>query len=348
MNEFQSPTRQRSARSAERDAAIEAFLAEHAPSTDQDLLAQMIVTLCRLARDGAGRGEMKIINTALKELRYAFKVFAPYSHIPKVTIFGSSRTAEDHPEYLQAQRFAERIERAGWMVITGAGDGIMRAGHLGAKRERSFGVAISLPFEQQTNDIIADDHKCINFKYFFTRKLIFVKEAEAVVLFPGGWGTQDENFETLTLVQTGKANLIPVVLCDAPGGTYWTRWKQYVEEQLLSKGMISPQDMNLLKITDDIEVAVQEILRFYRRYHSSRMVRDNLVIRLRSPIGKQLVERLNDEFGDIITGGRMHTAAGPLSGEGDEFPDLQRLILKFDRQSVGRLRLMVNKLNEAE
>ena len=169
-----------------------------------------------------------------------------------------------------------------------------------------------------------------------------------MALFPGGWGTQDENFETLTLVQTGKANLIPVVLCDAPGGTYWTRWKQYVEEQLLKKGMISPPDMNLLKITDDIDVAVQEILQFYRRYHSSRMVRDNLAIRLKSPIGKELVERLNDEFGDIITGGKMHTAAGPLSGEGDEFPDLQRLILKFDRQSVGRLRLMVDQLNEAE
>ncbi len=347
MNKIQSHLRPSSPRSAKRDAAIEAFLQEHASNPNQDLLAQMMVTLCRLARDGAGRGEIKILNTALKELRYAFKIFAPYSHIPKVTIFGSSRTAEDHPEYLQAQQFAERIEQEGWMVITGAGDGIMRAGHLGAKRESSFGVAISLPFEQKTNDIIQDDPKCINFKYFFTRKLLFVKEAQAVVLFPGGLGTQDENFETLTLIQTGKANLVPVVLCDAPGGTYWTHWRQYVEQQLLNNGMISPQDMHLFKITDDVDVAVQEVLQFYRRYHSSRWVRDSLVIRLKSPLDSDHVERLNETFGDILLAGRIHTLPGPMAAEDNECPDLQRLVMQFDRRSIGRLRLLINTVNEA-
>ncbi len=347
MAETQSHARWKSSRSAQRDAAIDAFLAEHAPSPQQDLLAQMMVTLCRLARDGADRGEMKILNTALKELRYAFKVFAPYSHIPKVSIFGSSRTPEHHADCIQAQRFAERIEREGWMVITGAGDGIMRAGHLGAKRERSFGVAISLPFEQRTNDIITDDPKCINFKYFFTRKLLFVKEAQAVVLFPGGLGTQDENFEILMLIQTGKADLVPVVLCEAPGGTYWAHWKEYVEAQLLKKEMISPEDMYLFKITDDVEAAVQEILHFYRRYHSSRMVRDHLVIRLKSPLPEQVVAQLSDRFGDIVSSGRIRTLPGPMAAEGDEFPELQRLVLRFDRRSVGRLRLLIDAINDA-
>ena len=348
MTETQSTTRQQSPGSAKRNAAIDALLTEHAPSEHQDLLSQMMITVCRLAKDGAGRGEIKILNTALKELRYAFKVFAPYSHVPKVTIFGSSRTAEDHPEYVQARKFAERIEKEGWMVITGAGDGIMRAGHHGAKREASFGVAISLPFEQETNDIISDDPKCINFKYFFTRKLLFVKEAAAVVLFPGGLGTQDENFETLTLIQTSKADLVPVVLCDAPGGTYWTQWREYIEEQLLKKDMISPDDMNLFKITDDIDVAVREVLHFYKRYHSSRMVRDDLVMRLKSPLSPQAVERLNDEFGDLATGGRIHTLSTPMTAEGDEFPDLQRLVIKYNYRSIGRLRRMIDAINDEE
>jgi hypothetical protein len=347
MNEPTPHARQMSPRSARRDAAIDDLLQEHAPSSNQDLLAQMMVSVCRLAKDGAGRGELKILNMALKELRYAFKVFAPYSDIPKVTIFGSSRTPEDHPAYVQAHAFAERIEQEGWMVITGAGDGIMRAGHHGAKRESSFGVAISLPFEQRTNEIIADDPKCVNFKYFFTRKLLFVKEASAIALFPGGFGTQDENFEALTLIQTGKANPMPVVLCDAPGGSYWTHWRQYVGSELLDKGMISQEDLCLFKITDDVEEAVREILHFYRRYHSSRMVRDNLVIRLRTPLDKQAVAKLNDDFGDILVGGRIHVLRGPLAEEGDEFPELHRLVLRFDRRSYGRLRRLIDAVNDA-
>lgn len=342
-----SRQRQQSPQSMRRDAAIDAFLREFAPSPHHELLAQMIVTVCRLAHDSAGRGEVKILNSALKELRYAFKVFAPYSHIPKVTIFGSSRTPEDHPEYIQARQFAEYMEKCGWMVITGAGDGIMRAGHHGAKRESSFGVAISLPFEQRTNDIIADDSKCINFKYFFTRKLLFIKEAEAVVLFPGGFGTQDENFEALTLIQTGKADIMPVVLCDAPQGTYWKHWRSYVEKELLAKGMISAEDMNLFKITDNVEHAAQEILHFYKRYHSARMVRDRMVIRMRSELPLATLREIDTRFGDIVTEGGIEALPGPLPEERGEFPDMPRLALKFNRRSMGRLRLMINAINDA-
>ncbi|MBK8269253.1 MAG: LOG family protein [Planctomycetes bacterium] len=208
------PLQSQDERSA-RDAAILAFVEKHAPGPDADLYANMIKTVCRLSRDGTNRAEVKLVDKALAELRYAFKTFAPYEHIPKVSIFGSSRTPEGHPEYLQAVKFAERMRESSWMVITGAGDGIMKAGHGGAGAEASFGVAIRLPFEQRTNDIIEGDQKLINFKYFFTRKLMFTKEAKAVALFPGGFGTQDEGFEVLTLVQTGKALLVPIVMLDA-------------------------------------------------------------------------------------------------------------------------------------
>ncbi len=344
MPDLRAHARQKSPQSARRDASIDAFLEEFAPSPNHDLLTQMMVTICRMAKERTGRGELKILNTALKELRYAFKVFAPFEHTPKVTIFGSSRTPEAHPEYAQAKDFSEAMERAGWMVITGAGDGIMRAGHHGAKRESSFGVAISLPFES-TNEIIRNDPKCINFRYFFTRKLLFMKEAEAVVLFPGGFGTQDEGFESLTLLQTGKSSIVPIVFCDAPGGTYWSNWRQYVDKELLTKGMINPEDVNLFKITDSVEEAIDEILGFYKRYHSSRMVRSNLVIRLKSPLSDDNVAQLNDEFGDILAGGMIHTVPGPLVEEEDEFPDLTRLVLKFDRRSYGRLRVMINAVN---
>jgi len=345
MTEINIQRRQKNSQSIKRDAAIGAFLREFAPGSHQELLSQMLVTVCRLAKDNAGKGELKIINMALKELRYAFKTFQAYSHVPKVTMFGSARTGEDHPEYLQAQAFAERIEREGWMVITGAGDGIMRAGHDGAQRESSFGVAISLPFEQGINDIIANDPKLISFRYFFTRKLMFVKEAKAMVLFPGGFGTMDEGFEALTLIQTGKADLVPIVFCDQPGGNYWKRWEQFVGEELLDRGFINPEDVHLYKVTNDVEEAVEEVLHFYKRYHSSRMVGDNLVLRMKSPVNESFIEQLNDEYGDIVKAGKIHMEPGPLDGERGELPELSRLVLKVNRRHIGKLRLMVNAIN---
>ncbi len=330
-----------------RAAAIERLLAEFAPSENDDLLAQMIVTICRLAADGADRGDLKILNTALKELRYALKVFAPFADVPKVTIFGSARTPEGHPQYEEARKFAELIQAQGWMVITGAGDGIMRAGHHGASRQKSFGVAISLPFEQLTNNIILDDPKLVNFKYFFTRKLMFIKEAEAIVLFPGGFGTQDEGFEVLTLVQTAKTAPIPIVMCDAPGGSYWHHWSDYVRKELLGNKMIDPTDLGLFRICDRAEDVVDELVRFYRRYHSMRYVEDKLVLRMNSPLSPETLSQLNAGFADILTAGTIEQSHGPVGGENGLYSDKARLVFAFDRRSTGRLRLLIDAINGA-
>jgi uncharacterized protein (TIGR00730 family) len=337
----------RSTWGAERDAAIADFLDRFAPDCpDRDILADLMVAITRLARDGAGRGELKMLTTSFKELRYAFKVFAPYHDIRKVSIFGSSRTPADHPEFIQASAFARRMRERRWMVITGAGDGIMGAGQHGAGRAGSFGVAIRLPHEQKTNVVIAEDPKLINFKYFFTRKILFLKEASAIALFPGGFGTQDEGFEAMTMIQTGKANLMPLVMIDAPGGTYWQAWSAYLKAELLRNGMIEEEDMNLFKLTDDIDAAVAEITGFYRRYHSMRYVGPLLVLRLSSPISQATLERLNDTYASrILTEGRIEQHPGPVEGEDDEHAGLPRLTLAFNRRDAGILRLMVNDIN---
>lgn len=331
---------------AARDTAIAEFVAKHAPGADHEYFESMIRTVCRLSRDETSRAEIKLVDKALAELRYAFKTFAPYEDIPKVSIFGSSRTPEDHPDYEQAVKFAQRMRECKWMVITGAGDGIMKAGHGGAGVDASFGVAIRLPFEQRTNTIIADDKKLVNFKYFFTRKLMFTKEAKAVALFPGGFGTQDEGFEVLTLIQTGKTALVPVVLVDAPGGTYWQHWRTYVKAELLRTGMISEEDMNLIKVTDDVEVAVQDILTFYRRFHSYRYVRDRLVIRLNEELPNGAISHLQEQFADICDSGTIEGSRA-LPEEGAELPDKPRLVMHFNRRSHGRLRQMIDYINTA-
>ncbi len=331
-----------------RDEAIERFLDEYADGPGRDLFKDMIVTVCRLARDSCGRGELKIINSAMKELRYAFKVFGPYHETRKVSIFGSARTPENHPAYEQTMRFAARIIQHHWMVITGAGNGIMRAGHGGAGREASFGVAIRLPQEQNANDFIHADPKLITFKYFFTRKLMFIKEASAVVLFPGGFGTQDECFESLTLVQTGKADPMPIVMVDVPGGTYWKHWLDWSRKELLAHGMINAEDLDLILITDDVEEAVNELVRFYRVYHSARFVRDEYVFRLNAPLSVARLARINETFADILIDGDFRQEPGPLPEERGEFPDKQRLVFKFNRRNHGRLRQLINLINADE
>lgn len=332
-------------RRQQRNADIEQFATRWLAGPNQDLLSEMLVTLCRLSHDQANRGDVKLLNKALAELRYALKVFAPYSQTRKVTIFGSARTPEHHADYQQAVRFAREMCASGWMVITGAGDGIMKAGHGGAGREASFGVAIRLPFEQKTNTIIKDDAKLVNFRYFFTRKLMFMKEASAVVLFPGGFGTQDEGFEVLTLVQTGKAPLVPIVMLEQPGGTYWLQWRAYVAAELLRAGMVNEEDMHLLRITDDAGVAVREVLQFYRVYHSMRYVGDDLVLRLQRPVAPATVRRLNEEYQGILDTGEFEQC-GPLPEENGEYADLPRLRLRFDRKSCGRLRRCIDLLNQ--
>ena len=351
LRAMSSSSRRRYAlRQPELNEAVEALVEQAAPgespAEDRELARQLVVSALRLLRDGTSRAEIKLVNSALKELRHAFRVFAPYSELRKVAVFGSARTPPGHEEYLQAREFAERIVRNGWMVITGAGSGIMSAAQGGAGREASFGVNIRLPFEQKANEIIAGDDKLINFRYFFTRKVVFVKEAHAIALFPGGFGTHDEGFEALTLIQTGKSEIVPIVFIDAPGGHYWRDWLDYVRSHLGDRGLINPEDLGLFRVTDSVERAVQEILGFYRNYHSSRYVGDKLVIRVRQAPDAPLLEELNDEFGDIITSGRIE-ASSPLSAEEGEAGDLPRVVLHFNRRNVARVRALIDRLNGA-
>ncbi len=332
----------------ELDALLETLL-ERAqeklgPADDTESLRQLVVTALRLLRDGTPRGEVKLLNSALKELRHAFRVFGPYRAVRKVAIFGSARTGPEHPDSTQAHAFARRIAAEGWMIITGAGDGIMGAAQEGAGRDASFGVNIRLPFEQQANPVIAGDPKLVNFRYFFTRKVVFVKESHAIALFPGGFGTHDEGFEALTLMQTGKSELLPVVFVDAPGGSYWAEWREWLDTHLRARGLVSPDDFALFKVTDDVDEAIGEILGFYANYHSSRYVRDVLAIRLRVAPSPEQLEALNADFSKLLKGGRIAVSA-PLPEEGDELPGHPRLVLRFNRRDVGLLRRLIDRLN---
>lgn len=311
------------------------------------LIAEIKETADKLERDGATLGDLKILSRALRELRYAFKVFTPYRRQRKVTVFGSARTAPDHPAYAQSVAFGKRIVDEGWMVLTGAGGGIMEGAHVGAGQEMSMGVNIMLPFEQEANYVISKDEKLVHLKYFFTRKLLFVKEVHAVVLFPGGFGTQDEGFETLTLVQTGKRDPMPIVCVDEPGGTYWSAWLKFIQDELLNRELISPEDLSLVKVTDDVDEAVNEIMNFYSVYNSMRYVRGRLIIRLHKEPDDALMERLNDEFSDILDSGRIErTTTHRLEADDEHLKDLPRIALNFNRKHIGRLRQMIDLLNE--
>jgi uncharacterized protein (TIGR00730 family) len=316
------------------------------PVGNEQLVQQLKETADKLIRDQANRGDIKLLNTALKELRYAFKVFAPYRTRRKCTVFGSARLPPDDPAYNQAVDFGRRIAQAGFMVITGAASGIMEAGHAGAGRENSIGVNILLPFEQAANAIIAGDVKLMHLKYFFTRKLLFVKESDAVALFPGGFGTQDELFEVLTLIQTGKSQLFPIVLVDGPGGDYWQRWQQFIKDILLKRGLISAQDLALYKITDSVDEAVTEVTAFYRVYHSMRYVKGDLVLRLQHELSPALLGEIRKEFGDILEAGTFEqTAALPDEANDPHLASLPRLRFRFDRRSLGRLRMLIDVVN---
>jgi uncharacterized protein (TIGR00730 family) len=248
-----------------------------------------------------------------------------------------------------AKEFAGLLAKAGWMTITGAASGIMEAGHEGAGRDQSFGVNIRLPFEQRANIVIENDPKLINFKYFFTRKLIFVKESDAIALFPGGFGTHDEGFEALTLVQTGKCPPRPIVMVAPPKNLYWKEWEEFIQEHLLKKGLISPEDLNLFKITDSAEAAAQEVLQFYKIYHSSRFVDEEFVMRLNKAISDEIIEKLNKEFADILEDGKIiSSSATPEESNEPELIDLPRLIFHFTRRHWGRLRQMIDFINASQ
>lgn len=316
--------------------------------TAEQLIQQLQTTVQQLAADNASIADLKIAAGALREMREGFKLFAPYRNVRKVSTFGSARVQQGDPVFRLAEGFARRIADQGFMVITGAGGGIMEACQRGAGRERSFGVNIRLPFEQRANSIISGDPKLMSFRYFFTRKLFFLKEADAVVLFPGGFGTHDEAFETLTLLQTGKTRPVPLVFLDQPRGTYWTTWRRYVEDHMLRRGMIDRTDFALFRVTDSIEEAVNEILRFYQVYHSSRYVRELLVIRLQRPLPEDFVRSLNREFADIVVRGRIEQrSALPVEKDEPEIASLPRLVFEFDRLHFGRLRELIDAINAA-
>ena len=316
--------------------------------TPQRYVDELVATAQQLLADGASIGDLKIATGALREMRAAFKMFAPYRGVRKVSTFGSARTHAGDPVFTLAEEFARRIADHGYMIITGAGPGIMEACQRGAGRERSFGINIRLPFEQEPNPIISGDPKHMDFRYFFTRKLFFLKEADAVVLFPGGFGTHDEGFETLTLLQTGKTRPVPLVLLDRPRGTYWKTWQRYVEDHILRRGMIVRADLALYKVTDNVEAAVSEIVDYYRVYHSARYVRDVLVIRLTRPLPDAYVGALAAEFADIIRdGGITQRAAFAVEADEPEIQQLPRLALRFTRLNFGRLRQLIDRINAA-
>ncbi len=301
----------------------------------------------KLASDQTSRGDLKILSRTIRELRYAFKVFTPYRNCRKVTVFGSARTEKDEPAFRQAVEFGRVMAGHDWLVVTGAASGIMEAGHVGAGREHSMGLNILLPFEQAANPVIAGDHKLVHMKYFFTRKLMFVKESHAICLLPGGFGTLDEGLEVLTLLQTGKRDMVPVVFLDEPGGDYWAAFAEFVERKLLGRGMIDADDLALFRLTDRVDEATGEILGFFRVYHSMRYVHNNLVFRLRQPPGEELLDRVNSRFSDVLSDGRF-TVGGPLPEEKDEpeLADLPRLIFRFNRRQYGRLRQLIDCLNQ--
>lgn len=316
---------------------------------DPCLLAEMMISAVRISRGAVSPGDFKLMNRSLKEMREAHEVFHPYRDCRKVAVFGSARTKPEEKEYQAAVEFSHRMREEGFMTITGAGPGIMAAGNEGAGREDSFGLNITLPFEAAANEFIAGDPKLINFNYFFTRKLSFVKEADAAVGFPGGFGTMDEVFEALTLIQTGKASIYPIVCVDAKGGTYWKFWDQFVREHLGRLGLISESDFSLFKVTDDLEEAVAEIVNFYKVFHSYRYVGDKIVVRIGGKLTDGAVKKLNKEFADIVKSGTI-VQRGALEAEGDEpqLESLPRIVFRHRRRDFGRLREFIDAVNASE
>lgn len=310
-----------------------------------DLITLIKESADKLARDNTSRGDLKILCRTLRELRYAFKVFTPYRSRRKVTMFGSARTRPSEPAFQQAVEFGREMALRNWLVVTGAASGIMEAGHLGAGRENSMGLNIMLPFEQDANPVIAGDPKLVHMKYFFTRKLMFVKECDAVCLLPGGFGTLDEGLEVLTLLQTGKRDMVPIVFLDEPGGCYWSDWHDFVQRRLLGQGMISSEDLSLYELTDSVTQAVASIERFYRVYHSMRYVRNKLVLRLRVSPSDAFLADLNLHFRDLLISGQIQLR-GPLVEEDEPaLADMPRLVLRFNRRSLGRLRQLIDCIN---
>ena len=312
-----------------------------------ELIREMVIAALKAGQEDDDKADLKLMNTTLKEMRFTSKVFGPYSAVKKVTVFGSARTRPDAPAYRMAARLGEKLREAGYMVITGGGPGIMQAVNEGAGAEHSFGVNIRLPFEQKSNPVIHGNPRSITYKYFFNRKVAFLKEAHAVALFPGGFGTLDEAMETLTLVQTGKRDLIPLILIDPPGSTYWSHWLEFLKTELMDRGYISSEDFSLFERVESPTEAVRRIDHFYSRFHSLRYVADKLVIRMNQTLGPEALEKMQRTFMDILVPGGTMTLSGCLPEEVNEhaISHLPRLVVDFNRKSFGRRRRLIDTIN---
>lgn len=333
------------------DPVIDSLISELAkksgsPETE-NILREILTTSVKLGKESGDRGDLKLVNNTLKELRYSFKVFSPYRAVKKVIIFGSARSKSNSAEYKMAEEFSRKLTEKGYMVVTGGGPGVMEAGNKGAGSGKDFALNIRLPFEQKPNPYIDEKEKLINFKYFFTRKLIFVKETDATALFPGGFGTLDEGFEMITLVQTGKSRPRPIVLMEPKGSTYWRSWMYFVKSQLVKKGFIKQEDLNLFQIVKTTDQAVSYIENFYRVYHSIRYVAGLAVLRLNRQISPKTLKFINQEFKDILTSGQIQICPPtPKEIQEKEFLDLPRLVMNFNLRDYGRLCEMIQVINK--
>lgn len=329
------------------DEAVDKLMSLVGGIQETEIIREMILAALKAGQENCSRADLKLMNSTLKEMRFTAKIFGSYRSRRKVSVFGSARTSGNDPCYRMATDLGKRLADAGLMVITGGGPGIMQAVNEGAGAEHSFGINIRLPFEQKPNPVVAGNPRSINYKYFFNRKVAFLKEADAVVLFPGGFGTLDEAMETLTLLQTGKRDPMPIIMVEPPDSTYWENWLDFVRELLVAKGFISEEDLNLFRLTRSVEAVVDDIRAFYRRYHSLRYVKETLVIRLLDKPSAGTLETLQDDFQDLLRPGGSFRLGTCLPEENDE-PDitpLPRLLLDFNRVHFARLRELIDFIN---
>jgi len=332
------------------DKAIDGLIDELAKKSGsvetEHVLREILTTAVKLGRESSDKGDLKLVNNALKELRYSFKIFSPYRDVKKVIIFGSARSKKTSAEYKMAEEFTRKLTAKGYMIVTGGGPGVMEAGNKGAKAGKEFALNIRLPFEQKPNPYIDEKDKIINFKYFFTRKLVFVKETDATALFPGGFGTHDEGFEMLTLIQTGKSRPRPIVMMEPKGSTYWEAWKRYVTDHLLKNGFIEKEDLNLFRIVKTTDEAIKYIEDFYRVYHSIRYVSGLTVMRLNKEISGKTLKMINQEYKDILTSGEIKRSP-PTNKEiqEEEYLNLPRIVMNFNMRDYGRLCQMIHIIN---
>lgn len=326
------------------DREISSLTRKYSRFQNREFIRQLFTTIVKLYLDEADERDLYLANVTLKELRHIFRVFAKYRHVRKVVIFGSHKTPQNSLEYKQAKEFSEKIVKAGYMVITGGGGGVMEAGNCGAK-DKGFAIKIKLPLEAEPNVFVKKGEQLVNVHYFFTRKLAFIKESDATVLFPGGFGTHDEGFEVLTLLQTGKTIPRPIVMIEPKGSSYWSNWLKFVTNELLKDGYVTKDDFSLFKIVKTADEAVKEISSFYHAYHSIKYGKPLSVIRLNFQLPENKLKELSKKYNDILISGEIRPS-GPLPSEvrAKELLHLPRISLHFNMKSYNRLVALIKDL----